>query len=150
MALYPSYTKTCTALLLLADWPEVSKLPAKWLGVRPALSPARADSWQTHLESIISKKISITRRSAGVPYCILSCLTAIIPTDRPTFDFAFARLLEIAESKTADILDESRVHAMNTIRTVLLDAKASERVAPYIERCFLLSISMFWSSKCVS
>lgn len=96
----------------------------------------------------MSTKISITRRSAGIPYCILGILTAVLPTNRPAFDAAFTRLFEIAESKTSEILDESRVHAMNTIQTAVLDGKVSHAVAPYIERGFLLSIAMFWSPKC--
>lgn len=102
---------------------------------------------QNHIDSIISQKISITRRSAGIPYCILGILTAVLPTDKASFDRAFVRLFEIAESKSADILDESRVHAMNTIRTTFLDAKCSGAVGPYIERGFLIAISSFWSSK---
>ena len=39
---------------------------------------------------------------------------------------------------------------MNTLRTILLDAKATALVAPYLERAFLLAISMFWSPKSVS
>lgn len=73
----------------------------------------------------------------------------ILPIDKAAFDRAFLRLFDIAESKTDDILDESRVHAMNTLRTAFLDAKTAGAVAPYVERGFLLSISMFWSSKWV-
>lgn len=102
---------------------------------------------QNHIDSIISQKISITRRSAGIPYCILGILTAVLPTDKASFDRAFVRLLEIAESKSTDILDESRVHAMNTLRTTFLDAKCAGAVGPYIERGFLIAISMFWSPK---
>lgn len=153
MAIHPCYARACAALLLCKDWPEVERLPVQWLNVSsPSLWRVQGIDFllQSHLESIISKKISITRRSAGVPFCILGCLTAIIPTDPVSFDPAFSRLLEIAESKTTDILDESRVHAMNTLRTILLDAKATALVAPYLERTFLLAISMFWSPKSVS
>ena len=102
---------------------------------------------QVHLDSIVSTKISITRRSAGIPYCILGILTAVLPTNRAAFDSAFSRLFDIAESKTSDILDESRVHAMNTVQTAVLDGKVSHAVTPFIERGFLLSIAMFWSPK---
>lgn len=56
-------------------------------------------------------------------------------------------LFEIAESSSTDVLDESRVHAMNTLRTAFLDAKCSNAVGPYIERGFLIAIKMFWSDK---
>ena len=102
---------------------------------------------QVHLDSIVSQKISITRRSAGIPYCILGILIVILPTNRAAFDRGLARLFDIAESTSADILDESRVHAMNTLRTAFLEAKISTALAPYIERGFLVSISMFWSPK---
>lgn len=84
---------------------------------------------------------------AGIPYCILGILTPVLPTNRLAYNKAFSRLFEIAESKSTDILDESRVHAMNTIHTAVLDGKISAAVGPYIERGFLLSISMFWSPK---
>ena len=132
MAIHPCYSRACSALLVCADWPAVQALPVEWLDV--------------HLDAIISQKISITRRSAGIPYCILGLLTAVLPTDKATFTRAFGRLFEIAESNAADITDESRVHAMNTIRTTILDAKASAAVGAFFERAFLLSISMFWSA----
>ncbi|SCV70448.1 BQ2448_1842 [Microbotryum intermedium] len=132
MALHPCYSRAAAALLQCKDWPEVKALPAAWL--------------RMHLDSIVSQKISITRRSAGIPYCIVGILNVVLSTDRPTFDAAFVRLFEIAESTSSKILDESRVHAMNTLRTAFLDAKLTNGVAPYIERGFLISISLFWSS----
>lgn len=104
---------------------------------------------QQHLEDIVSARISITRRSAALPFIILGLLLTILPSSRPTFDSAFSRLFEIAESTTLDITDSSRVHAMNTIRTVFLDAKGGLAAAPYVERGFLVSISLFWSPKSV-
>ena len=100
-----------------------------------------------HIDSIVSDKVSITRRSAGVPYCIVGLLIAMLPIDRPRVNAAFQRLFEIAESKSEDVQDESRVHAMNTLRTAILDAKCASVVAPYVERGFLISIALFWSSK---
>ncbi|KPV74232.1 uncharacterized protein RHOBADRAFT_54083 [Rhodotorula graminis WP1] len=130
--LHPCYTR-CAAALLAAgkEWPEVGKLPERWL--------------DQHLEDIVSARISITRRSAALPFIILGLLLTILPSSRPTFDAAFSRLFEIAESTTPDITDSSRVHGMNTIRTVFLDAKGGLAAAPYVERGFLVSISLFWS-----
>ncbi|KAK4700043.1 thyroid adenoma-associated protein, partial [Phenoliferia sp. Uapishka_3] len=131
MAIHPCYSRACSTLLKCGGWPEVQALPVAWL--------------DTHLDHIVSTKTSITRRSAGIPYCILGILTAILPTNRKAFEPAFTRLFDIAESKTEDILDESRVHAMNTIQTAVLDGKVSMAVTPFVERGFLLAISMFWS-----
>ena len=137
MGLHPCYLRTtaCLSSLSKSEWSEVQALPVEWLN--------------NHLDAIVSKKINITRRSAGLPYCILSCLTSIAQVDRKAFAPSFIRLLEIAESKDPEILDESRVHAMNTLRTIFLEAKASIAVAPFIERAYLLSISLFWSDKSV-
>ncbi|GAA5888047.1 hypothetical protein JCM5296_005415 [Sporobolomyces johnsonii] len=133
MALHPCYSRAAGALLAAGkDWPEVGALPEQWL--------------ERHLDSIVSSRISFTRRSAGLPYLLVGLLTTILPSSRPTFERAFARLFEIAESKSSDILDESRVHAMNTLRTAFLDAKCAGAVLPYVERAFLLSISLFWST----
>ncbi|GAA5902144.1 hypothetical protein JCM8208_002487 [Rhodotorula glutinis] len=130
--LHPCYTRSAAALLAAGkEWPEVGKLPEQWLN--------------QHLEDIVSARISITRRSAALPFIILGLLLTILPSSRPTFDSAFSRLFEIAESTTPDITDSSRVHAMNTIRTVFLDAKGGLAAAPYVERGFLVSISLFWS-----
>ncbi|BGP49684.1 hypothetical protein JCM10450v2_005589 [Rhodotorula kratochvilovae] len=130
--LHPCYTRSAGALLAAGkNWPEVGKLPEEWLN--------------KHLEDIVSARISITRRSAALPFIILGLLLTILPSSRPTFDAAFTRLFEIAESTSADITDSSRVHAMNTIRTVFLDAKGGVAAAGYVERGFLVSISLFWS-----
>ncbi|CEQ41609.1 SPOSA6832_03343, partial [Sporobolomyces salmonicolor] len=130
MALHPCYSRAAGALLTAGkDWPEVGALPEQWL--------------ERHLDSIVSSRISFTRRSAGLPYLLVGLLTTILPSSRPTFERAFARLFEIAESTSPDILDESRVHAMNTLRTAFLDAKCAGAVLPYVERAFLLSISLW-------
>ncbi|GAA5941468.1 hypothetical protein JCM10213_006094 [Rhodosporidiobolus nylandii] len=132
MACHPCYTRTAAALLVAGkEWPEVGKLPEEWL--------------DGHLDAIVSKRISFTRRSAGIPYLILGLLLTILPSSRSTFDRAFSRLFEIAESTTPDISDESRVHAMNTLRTVFLDAKGGMAAAPFVERGFLVAISLFFS-----
>ncbi|GJN90356.1 hypothetical protein Rhopal_003367-T1 [Rhodotorula paludigena] len=130
--LHPCYTRSAGALLAAGkEWPEVGRLPELWL--------------DQHLKDIVSARISITRRSAALPFIILGLLLTILPSSRPTFDAALTRLFEIAESTTSDITDESRVHAMNTIRTVFLDAKGGVAAGRYVERGFLVSISLFWS-----
>ncbi|GAA6058973.1 hypothetical protein JCM10212_001683 [Sporobolomyces blumeae] len=133
MTLHPCYARAAGALLVAGeDWPEVGKLPEQWLSF--------------HLESIVSSRISFTRRSAAIPYLLVGLLTTILPASRSAFEGGFARLFEIAESTSADIPDESRVHAMNTLRTAFLDAKCGGVVGPFVERAFLLSISLFWST----
>lgn len=73
----------------------------------------------------------------------------MLPVDRTAFNHAIIRLFDIAESKSKYILDESRVHAMNTLNTAFFDTRLSAVLGPYIERGFLLSISMFVSTKLV-
>ncbi|GAA5994531.1 hypothetical protein JCM5350_006387 [Sporobolomyces pararoseus] len=133
MTLHPCYSRAAGVLLTAGkDWLEVGNLPAEWLNY--------------HLDSIVSSRISFTRRSAAIPYLLVGLLTTILPSSRRTFEHGFSRLFEIAESTSTDIPDESRVHAMNTLRTAFLDAKCAGAIGPFIERAFLLSISLFWST----
>ncbi|GAA5873994.1 hypothetical protein JCM16303_002654 [Sporobolomyces ruberrimus] len=133
MTLHPCYSRAAGVLLVAGkDWPEVANLPGEWLDY--------------HLDSIVSSRISFTRRSAAIPFLLVGLLTTILPSSRPTFEHGFARLFEIAESTSADVPDESRVHAMNTLRTAFLDAKCAGAIGPFVERAFLLSISLFWST----
>lgn len=102
---------------------------------------------QEYLDAVVSARISITRRSAAIPFVILGLMLAILPTSRPTFDAALIRLFEVAESTASEITDESRTHAMNTLRTIFLDAKGGVAAQQYVERGFHLSIRLFWSPK---
>ena len=102
---------------------------------------------QVHTESIVSKKVSITRRSAGIPFTIVGLLTIVVTANRDEFNSAIVRLFEIAESTSKDILDESRVHAINTLNQAFQDGKLNVVIAPFVERGYLIAISMFWSTK---
>lgn len=77
-------------------------------------------------------------------------MMAILPYERAVFDESLERLFVIAESTTSEIKDESRVHAMNTIRTIYLDSKGGVAAGKWIERGFILSLRLFWSPKYVS
>ncbi|GAA5990105.1 hypothetical protein JCM10908_005823 [Rhodotorula pacifica] len=130
--LHPCYTRTAAALLVAGKaWPEVNELPRKWL--------------DDHLEAIVSAGISTTRRSAALPFIILGLMMAILPYDRAVFDNSIERLFSITESTSSEIKDESRVHAMNTIRTIYLDSKGGVAAGKWIERGFILSLRLFWS-----
>ncbi|BGP33485.1 hypothetical protein JCM10296v2_005289 [Rhodotorula toruloides] len=130
--LHPCFSRSAAALLVAGKrWKEVGELPGNWL--------------KEYLDAVVSARISITRRSAAIPFVILGLMLAILPSSRPTFDAALIRLFEIAESTTSDITDESRTHAMNTVRTIFLDAKGGVAAQQYVERGFHLSIRLFWS-----
>ncbi|KAK4050266.1 hypothetical protein OIV83_003587 [Microbotryomycetes sp. JL201] len=124
------------------DVKHIGALFAEWL----ARIRHRGGYMAMHIDSIVAGDVSTTRRSAGVPYCIVGLLTVMMPVDLAQCKKAFERLFEIAESKSTDIRDSSRVHAMNTLRTAILDSKCAPLVAPYIERGFLVSVALFWSS----
>ncbi|KAK4051970.1 hypothetical protein OIO90_004500 [Microbotryomycetes sp. JL221] len=132
MAVSPCYARACAALLSCKGWPEAAELPFQWLTM--------------HIDSILEDDVSTTRRSAGVPFCIVGLLITMMPVDMTRTSRAIERLFKIAESKSVDVRDRSRVHAMNTLRTAFLDAKCTTLVNPYIERGFLVSIALFWSS----
>ncbi|BGP09501.1 hypothetical protein JCM10049v2_005374 [Rhodotorula toruloides] len=130
--LHPCFSRSAAALLVAGKrWKEAGELPGNWL--------------KEYLDAVVSARISITRRSAAIPFVILGLMLAILPTSRPTFDAALIRLFEVAESTASEITDESRTHAMNTLRTIFLDAKGGVAAQQYVERGFHLSIRLFWS-----
>lgn len=150
-AMYICYSRI-TLVLTQQDSPELQQLPSLWLTVSEKVpsccffSINNQSIAQANLDALVDgERISVTRKSAGVGYRILSGLLAVDSTKSSAFQSAMGRLFEIAESNTAEIQDENRVHAMNTLQAIFLDRKAI--TAPYFERGFLLCISRFYSSK---
>lgn len=112
---------------------ELASLPARWL--------------MSLVNVIAQVRMSTTRRSAGVPYGVLALAQVLIRTHASEVDAALECLLATAESD--HVPDESRVHALNVLRTIVLDGKLAGYMGRFNERCFRLAISLFWSPKCV-
>jgi hypothetical protein len=100
-----------------------------------------------------SASISITRRSGGIPYGIMALV--LCDASGQMLHTAISQLFDM----TADIMTSSsdttldshsnkndeekvigQVHAMNTLRMLLTDARLSRNIARYIEHSFKLAI----------
>ncbi|KAJ2557812.1 hypothetical protein EV175_001118, partial [Coemansia sp. RSA 1933] len=95
-------------------------------------------------------KVSVTRRSAGWPLCLLSILTcdkhathALMPRamDRIFRLAASLELEQVAEPDGDGTTDLPQVHAINMLRSLLDDHTLAADVVPYIEQAYILSLS---------
>ncbi|RUS20928.1 hypothetical protein BC937DRAFT_94012 [Endogone sp. FLAS-F59071] len=133
-AVYPSYTALCSRLLS-APQALLSELPSIWL--------------QDHMANITSNNISVTRRSAGLPLCVLAIVSGEPANRKPLLTATMKSLVEIASEQPArdayQTLDLPQVHAFNILRTIFTDAKLRTDVLPYISDGFSLAINGFSS-----
>ncbi|KAF9585910.1 hypothetical protein BGW38_000100, partial [Lunasporangiospora selenospora] len=134
-SVFPAFISLCTRLLNSEDT-ELATLPRVWL--------------EENLDSILSDTISVTRRSAGLPLCILAIVNAeLSDTRRTLLPMVMRRVMAIAEKPvSADAnhqVDLPQIHAMNVLRRLFMDAKLSTSVLPYVGQGLELSIRAFSS-----
>ncbi|KAI9318499.1 putative death-receptor fusion protein-domain-containing protein [Dichotomocladium elegans] len=134
-AVYPAYVSLNTRMLTSGDQ-TITDLPATWL--------------DENLNSLTASNISITRRSAGLPLCILAILSSERSTKKILLDKAMKRLFSLAfQEPPADAdqrIDLPQVHAYNILRTIFMDAKLASNVLIYAADGFSLAINGFSSS----
>ena len=105
-----------------------------------------------------NSNISVTRRSAGLPFCIVALLVGqssavgpLAPTD--ILSSVMTELLRVAESPLPDDFDQRndlpQVHAMNVLRAIYRDARLAKGVFPFIEDGLMVSIRGASSSQFV-
>ncbi|EFP93202.2 uncharacterized protein PGTG_19441 [Puccinia graminis f. sp. tritici CRL 75-36-700-3] len=129
-AIHASYSGLCDALCALPKESASSQLPVLWL--------------QAHISAITSRKISTTRRSAGMPYCILSACQALSRSNPNQLRESLSTILSLAESQ--EISSEVQVHILNTLKILLTDGKVSAQFSSVlIERSYNLAIKTFVS-----
>lgn len=119
--------------------------PALGLVVEAAKSsyPGLVDSWVEHEMGVVAQgNLSTLRRSAALPYSIL----ALVSNDKKLLDSAIEQLIEMARLGVASS-DTTKVHAMNTLKIVLLDAKQTKLFPIYFERTLMVALAAFGSSK---
>ena len=114
---------------------EVYSLPVKWLD-----SSLVAMATETF--------VSITRRSAGLPYIIQGIITT---TQRSsTIEAAFNGLLQLASKPVDNTWEETndlpQVRAMHTLNVVFRNSGLREASQPFIEEAALLAIRGFAAS----
>ncbi|KAI8891289.1 hypothetical protein K501DRAFT_235278 [Backusella circina FSU 941] len=133
-AVYPAYVSLNTRLITCRD-PALSQLPGQWL--------------DDNLDSLTSSNISITRRSAGLPLCILAIVSSESGTKKTLLSKAMHYLLELASAvPPADAdqrIDLPQVHAYNIMRTIFMDSKLGTHVLEYASDGFSLAINGFSS-----
>lgn len=99
---------------------------------------------KNHIEALTSREVSFTRRSAGLPYCILAACQAI-STKGDALASALQRLGDIARDEASPV--DWRIHAMNTLKVLHTDSKLpGSVVGRFVERSFALAIAGFTSS----
>ncbi|KAI7853486.1 putative death-receptor fusion protein-domain-containing protein [Circinella umbellata] len=134
-AVYPAYVSLNTRLLDSVD-STTAEVPAQWL--------------EDNLASITSNNISITRRSAGLPLCILAIVSSERSSKKKMLDKTMKTLLELANQEPPPDADQRidmpQVHAYNIMRTIFMDAKLATAVLGYASDGFSLAISGFSSS----
>lgn len=93
------------------------------------------------LATVEEGKLSTLRRSAALPYSFL----ALVSGDAAQLDRAVDCLLTLA-SVASPSSDSTKVHAMNTLKIVLLDAKQARLYPRYLERTLTVSLQAFGSA----
>ncbi|KAG0305784.1 hypothetical protein BGZ98_003575 [Dissophora globulifera] len=134
-SVFPAYISLCTRLLNSED-SALAALPRVWL--------------EENLDAILSDAISVTRRSAGLPLCILAIVNAELSDSRRTLlPMVMRRVMAIATKPvSADAnqqVDLPQIHAMNVLRRLFMDAKLNTSVLPYVGQGLELSIRAFSS-----
>ncbi|KAK9692472.1 hypothetical protein K7432_014313 [Basidiobolus ranarum] len=135
-AVYPGYIAVCSRLLTAPD-SDHSAVPKTWLN--------------ENLDNILSNSVSVTRRSAGIPLCILAIVSSE-PADSTyllnyTMKKAFKIAREVPSIEANQNTDLPQVHAFNILRQMFTDAKQGTKVLSYVEDGLMLAISGF-SSDC--
>ncbi|KAJ1675671.1 hypothetical protein EV182_000813, partial [Spiromyces aspiralis] len=150
MAVYPWFTTLCSRLWRSPS-PHLNHFLEAWLG--------------QCLDSISICQVSVTRRSAGWPLCllaILSCNREATNTFLPRAVNSLFGLIRIPfnrldyrggeeepEKAADDTVDLPQVHAINMLRVLVDDKSIAASVYPFIERAFVLAIdglrSPYWA-----
>ncbi|EAL20900.1 hypothetical protein CNBE2610 [Cryptococcus deneoformans B-3501A] len=100
------------------------------------------DDWLTdELRAISSDQHSTTRRSAALPYSILS----IVSNSEALLEKAVTSLLEFAKVENASTSNVTKVHALNVLKIVLLDARQTKWFDVWFERSVITALQAFES-----
>ncbi|KAI7864734.1 putative death-receptor fusion protein-domain-containing protein [Spinellus fusiger] len=134
-AVYPAYV-SLNSRFLVSSSPDIARIPSEWL--------------EENLDSLTSTNVSITRRSAGLPLCILAIVSSEKSTRKELLANTMQRLFALARIETVETVDENvdllQVHAFNILRTIFMDSKLGTSVLKYASDGFSLSINGFSSS----
>lgn len=119
--------------LLNSNIASLYQLPFLWL--------------QKIIEKIEMDEASILRRSAGLPYCLLSIIDAE-PDNVPRvlLPYAASKFLEMSRPENAERFSiDTRVNAINLLMVIFKDGVVARYVTPFIEQAFINVLNGFFS-----
>jgi hypothetical protein len=93
--------------------------------------------------AITNDTLSTTRRSAALPFSVLS----IVAADKALLDRAVDKLIELGHVHNAQTSDTTKVHAFNILKIVLLDARQTKLLPRYFEKTVMTAVDAFASPK---
>ncbi|KAJ1961595.1 hypothetical protein GGI12_003162 [Dipsacomyces acuminosporus] len=144
-AVYPAFTQVCGRMHRSPN-PELSRRIGQWL--------------DQCLDIVTICQVSVTRRSAGWPLCLLSILTCDKHATQSLLPRAMDRIFALAEdlqTEKPDVqkegegtemaeegdgtVDLPQVHAINMLRVLLDDRALASDIIPYIEHAYVLSLT---------
>ncbi|XP_050508206.1 thyroid adenoma-associated protein homolog isoform X1 [Diabrotica virgifera virgifera] len=91
-----------------------------------------------------SDKLCATRRSAGLPFLILSIISSEPVFDKSRFHFSITLLLDACKNVETEN-DEHRMHCMNVLRAMFRHSRLGEMVTAYIAQGVIVAITGFQS-----
>ncbi|WVW86816.1 hypothetical protein I302_108871 [Kwoniella bestiolae CBS 10118] len=101
------------------------------------------EDWLQHeLRTIASDQHSTTRRSAALPYSILS----LVSFDEELLNTALSALLDLARVENKQTSNVTKVHAFNVLKIVLLDAKQTKWFGQWFEKGVMTALGAFESA----
>ena len=114
------------------------------VGPYPVITLTKANiDEQLEIAAITDDTLSTTRRSAALPYSLLS----IVAGDETLLSSAVHRLLDLARIDNIKSSDITKVHAFNILKIVLLDAKQSKFLHKFFEDTVMTAVQAFPSPK---
>lgn len=101
---------------------------------------------QHELRAVNDDSVSITRRSAALPYSMLS----IVSGNRVLLDYAFDRLIDFARVNNEKTSDDTKVHSFNILKVVIFDTRQARYFDRYFERAVMTALQALESPKCAT
>ncbi|KAJ1733379.1 hypothetical protein LPJ72_002900 [Coemansia sp. Benny D160-2] len=138
-AVHPSFTSVCRRMFKSPS-ASLNRKVGEWL--------------DQCLDIATICKVSVTRRSAGWPLCLLSILTCDKHATQALMPRAMDRIFKLAANMDLDLkrehsagadegdgtTDLPQVHAINMLRSLLDDHALAADIVPYIEQAYVLSL----------
>ncbi|PVZ97800.1 hypothetical protein BB558_005166 [Smittium angustum] len=107
------------------------------------------------VDTMVTQSVSITRRSAGWPYCLLALITSDQNCSIQYLPGTVAKLVEIAiqpvsfDKTENNNTDLPQVHAINMLRILFDDKTLTSDMIPFTENCMFLALngleSNYWA-----